>query len=117
MLKERFELIEDLIKDYDRDYAVREILSLAYDYDLEDYIGNIISEDTIDDLVQSRFDRSGWKGVTCMLSKINYLNDEYYIMNGYGNLEELTIGHLECIFDNLKRELLELMEEEEEEEE
>ena len=116
MLKERFELIESLIKNYDRDYAVREILNLAYDYDLEDYVENIISEDTIDDLVQSRFDRSGWKGVTCMLSKINYLNDEYYLMNGYGNLEELTIGYLECVFDNLKRELLELMEEEEEEE-
>ena len=50
-----------------------------------------------------------------MLSKINYLTDEYYLIDGYGNLENLTARYLECIFDDLKNELLTLTEEEEEE--
>ena len=51
-----------------------------------------------------------------MLSKINYLNDEYYFIDGYGNLEELTINRLECIFNDMKEEILNMGEEEEEEE-
>ena len=36
----------------------------------------------------------------------------YYLIDEYGNLEELTKGYLECIYEDLKRELLELIEEE-----
>ena len=51
-----------------------------------------------------------------MLSEVNYLNDEYYLINGYGNLEELTIEYLQCVFDDLKSSLSELIEEEDKEE-
>lgn len=116
MLKERLESIKDLLEDYNRDEATREILDLAYDYDLVSFVENIADEGFIDELVKNRFDSSGWQGVACMLKKINYLNDEYYFMNGYGNLEELTINRLECIFNDMKEELLNIEEEEEEEE-
>ena len=36
-----------------------------------------------------------------MLDKVNYLAADYYFMNGYGNLEELTISHLACIFSDM----------------
>ena len=110
MLKERLNSIENSIKYHGKDYAVGKILNLAYDYDLEDRVENIISREVIDDLVQFRLDKSGWEGVACMLSKINYVTDEYYLIDGYGNLEELTKEYLECIFDDLKNELLELIE-------
>ena len=116
MLKERLESIKNLLESYNRDEATVSILELAHDYDLEYFTENIIEEEMIDGLVQNRFYSGGWQGVACMLSKINYLNDDYYFMNGYGNLEELTINRLECIFNDMKEELLNIEEEEEEEE-
>ena len=101
MLKERLESIKNLLASYNRYDATREILDLAYDYDLEYYTENIIEEALIDELVQNRLYSGGWQGVSCMLSKINYLNDDYYFINGYGNLEELTISNLECIFSDM----------------
>ena len=114
MLKERLESIKNLLEDYNRDDAVREILDLSYDYGLDYYTENIIEEAMIDELVKNRLNSSGWQGVSCMLNKINYLNDEYYFIDGYGNLEELTINRLECIFNDMKEELLNIEEEEEE---
>ena len=115
MLKERLESIKNLLESYNRDDAVREILDLSYDYGLDYYTENIIEEAMIDELVQNRLYSSGWQGVACMLDKINYLNDEYYFINGYGNLEELTINRLQCIFNDMEKELLNMEEEEEEE--
>ena len=115
MLKERLESIKNLLEDYNRDDAVREILDLSYDYGLDYYTENIVEEAMIDELVKNRLNSSGWQGVSCMLNKINYLNDEYYFIDGYGNLEELTINRLECIFNDMKEELLNMEEEEEEE--
>ena len=115
MLKERLESIKNLLEDYNRHEAVREILDLSYDYGLDYYTENIIEEAMIDELVQNRLYSSGWQGVACMLDKINYLNDEYYFINGYGNLEELTINRLQCIFNDMEKELLNMEEEEEEE--
>ena len=113
MLKEKLESIEKSMKYYNKDYVAREILELAYNYNLEKYVeNNIISREIIDDLVQTRLDESGWEGVACMLNKINYVTDEYYSIDEYGNLEELTKEKLECIFEDLKKELLELIEEE-----
>ena len=116
MLKERLQSIENLMKDYNHDDVTREILDLAYDYNLEYYTEDIVNTDEIDDLVQTRLNDGGWQGVACMLSEVNYLNDEYYLINGYGNLEELTIEYLQCVFDDLKSSLLELIEEEDKEE-
>ena len=115
MLKERLESVKNLLESYNRDDAVREILDLSYDYDLDYYTEDIIEEAMIDELVQNRLYSSGWQGVACMLDKINYLNDECYFINGYGNLEELTINRLQCIFNDMEKELLNMEEEEEEE--
>ena len=112
MLRERLETIKKSMKYYKKDYIAKEILNLAYDYNLEKYAENIINREEIDDLVQFRLDKSGWEGVACMLSKINYVTDEYYLIDEYGNLEELTKAYLERIYEDLKRELLESMEEE-----
>ena len=113
MLKERLELIEKSMKYYNKDHTAREILELAYNYNLEKYVeNNIISREIIDDLVQIRLDESGWEGVACMLSKINYVTDEYYSIDRYGNLEELTKEKLEYIFEDLKKELSELIKKE-----
>ena len=50
MLKERLESIKNLLENYNRDDAVREILDLSYDYGLDYYTENIIEEAMIDEL-------------------------------------------------------------------
>ena len=60
MLKERLESIKNLLENYNRDDAVREILDLSYDYDLDYYTEDIIEEAMIDELVKNRLDSSGW---------------------------------------------------------
>ena len=100
MLKERLESIKNLLGSYNRYDATREILDLAYDYDLEEYVEDIIEESTINEIIGYRL-HCGWKNIACMLDKINYLGDDYYFMDGCGNLEELTISHLECIFSDM----------------
>ena len=112
MLKEKLQSIEKSMKYYNKDHTAREILELAHDYNLEKYTENIINREKIDDLVQIRLDESGWEGVACMLSKINYVTDEYYSIDRYGNLEELTKEKLEYIFEDLKKELSELIKKE-----
>ena len=112
MLKERLELIEKSIKYHSKDSATREVLNLAYNYGLEKYIEDIVHREEIDDLVQFRLDGSGWEGVACLLNKINYVTDEYYLIDEYGNLQELTKKYLECVYEDLKEELLELVKEE-----
>lgn len=101
MLKERLESIKNLLRSYKRYDAVREILDLAYDYDLEEYVEDIIEESTINEIIEDRLRCGGWQNIACMLDKINYLGDDYYFMDGCGNLEELTISHLECIFSDM----------------
>ena len=54
MLKERLESIKNLLGSYNRYDATREILNLAYDYDLEDYVENIIEESMINEIIQDR---------------------------------------------------------------
>lgn len=75
--------------------------------DLEDltqnygHLDDIVDTELIDELVQSRLSDGGWQGVACMLAKVEYLNDDYYIFNGYGNLEHLEIRDLEIALEDI----------------
>ena len=40
------------------------------------------------------------------------MNDNYYHIDGYGDIEDLTIGHLEDMYEDIKNELTEILEEE-----
>ena len=117
MIRERLEEIRGMLKNYDTQGAIREIINLANEYDKYDFVDDIIHTDDITDFIKARLD-SGWEGVACCLAKIEYLNDEYYLINGYGNLEELTTSTVECYLNDLRTELEgDIMEEEAELEE
>lgn len=52
-------------------------------YCLDDVIGS----DYVDDFVRERLDNGGWQGVACCISDIiNCMNDDWYEIDGYGNL-------------------------------
>ena len=107
--KELIEKIEGLRKKFSKRYLYRReiiesLFEIAYEHDLEYIVENIISAEDIDDFIQARLESSGWQGVVCCLEKVKYVEDEYYLVNGYGNLEEITLDYLRCLVDDLEKE-------------
>ena len=111
--------VEEAIKDYDVDGAVNTMYEIADNYGLiEDLLfDNIIDRDLVDDMVSSRLESTGFEGVAIMLDGIHSLNANYYYLNGYGNLEDLSISKLEVIYDDIKTTLADEISEEDLEEE
>lgn len=116
MLRERFEEIKEMLGSYDVDGAICEMVNLASEYSKEEMVDSFISEELMDDFVKARMENGGWAGVACCLAKVETLNCEWYLINGYGNLEEVSKSDVECHLHDLERELAEIMAEEEEEE-
>lgn len=118
MLKKMLIKVENAIKDYDVDGTVNAMYEIADNYGLIDDLlfDNIVDRDVIDDMVSQRL-LQGFEAVAIMLDGIHSLNDNYYYLNGYGNLEDLSIGKLEVIYSDIKTTLADEIAEEELEEE
>jgi hypothetical protein len=116
-LKERFEEVQENINNYDRTEAVENLKSIASDYGQEREVDSFIHTDDVDDFVERRFQSGGWQGVACCLTDlIHNQSDDYYNIDGYENLELVTVDLLQNTLDDLKRALSDELEEEEEEE-
>lgn len=50
----------------------------------------------------------------CFLAKVDYINDDYYYLNGYGNLENLNLEDIksfrDCVVEELETKLKEVEE-------
>ena len=116
MLKEMLIKVENSMNNYDVEGAVNTLYRIADNYGYVDELlqDNIIDRDLIDDMVSQRLEVTGFEGVTIMLDGIHNLNDNYYYINGYGNLEDLSISKLEVIYDDVKAILADELELEEE---
>ena len=119
MLKEMLIKVEKAMKEYDINRTVNAMYEIADNYGLIDDLlfDNIVDRDVIDDMVSQRLESQGFEGVTIMLDGIHSLNDDYYYLNGYGNLEDLSISKLEVIYSDIKTILTDEISEEEAEEE
>ena len=115
MLKEMLSKIENAMKDYDVERAVSAMYEIADNYGLiEDLLfDNIIDRELIDDMTSQRLEATGFEGVKIMLDGIHSLNANYYYLNGYGNLEDLSMSKLEVIYDDIKTTLADEISEEE----
>lgn len=102
---------------YDFTTCINELMSFCSENGIDEVMENFIDTDFLDELVQNRMSNGGWQGVACMLDGIDYLNDDYYIMDGYGNMQEITINDIECVISDILNSYEEYLEEDEEEEE
>ena len=84
---------------------VEELIDLAYEYELDYLVEDIISTEDIDYFIERRLESGGWQGVACCLAKINYLNDDYYEIDGYGNLKEFTFNDAKKLLDYIEEEI------------
>ena len=115
MLKEMLSKIENAMKEYDIEGVVNAMYEIAdnYGYVYELLQNNIIDRDLIDGMTSQRLETQGFEGVAIMLDGIHSLNANYYYLNGYGNLEDLSISKLEVIYSDIKTTLADEISEEE----
>ena len=102
-LEQLSEALEEMM--VDRDLVVSEMFDIAYEYEIEEIMSDIVGEEEIGYLIEDRMNIGGWQSVTCLLANIEYLNDSYYMLDGYGNLKDITIGYLECLIHDMINEL------------
>ena len=114
-IKKQLECIESKIKDFDIDGASELIVELALDHNMYDISNDFISTNEITERLLERIGddkESGWQSAYCMLSEIKSLNCEWYYLNGYNNIEHLTIERLEMALDELRSALEDQIEKE-----
>jgi len=96
----------------------RFLVNFCNENGLEDYVSDIIDTDTLDDMTVREAEKYGFERVYHFVSGIEYLNDEYYYIDAYGNARNLADSDVDWIFDEvLKDEDFEWDEEWEEESE
>ena len=102
---ERIKTLRGIIDDLSTAELVGELINLACEYGLDYLVEDIISTEDIDYFIGERLKSSGWQGVACCLAKINYINDDYYEIDGYGNLKEITFNDAKKLLDYIEEEI------------
>lgn len=102
---ERIKTLRRIIDNLSTGELVTELIDLAYEYELDYLVEDIISTEDIDYFIEVRLENGGWQGVACCLAKINYLNDDYYEIDGYGNLKEFTFNDAKKLLDYIEAEI------------
>lgn len=102
---ERIKTLRGIIDDLSIGELVEELIDLAYEYELDYLVEDIISTEDIDYFIEERLKSGGWQGVACCLAKINYLNDDYYEFDDYGNLKEFTFNDAKKLLDYIEEEI------------
>ena len=107
--------IEENIKKGNIEEVLNGMYDLANEYDgvISIINDNIIDTEIINELIKEKInDGADWVSIKILLEDIHYMNDNYYHIDGYGNIEDLTIGHLELMYEDIKNELTDILEEE-----
>ena len=101
----KIKTLRGIIDDLSTGELVGELIGLAYEYGLDYLVEDIISTDDIDYFIEERLKNGGWQGVACCLAKINYMGDDYYEIDGYGNLKEFTFDDAKKLLDYIEEEI------------
>ena len=105
-VKERIENIK-ISYNYEESYTnlyntVIDYMNDTQDFDLEYLFEDFIDYETAEEIARNELNNGGLIRLRCYLGDAN-LNDEIFKLDGYGNLENITIDDL----NNLKDEILE----------
>lgn len=106
-IKRTLENIKAFIEDYEYEKAIGALKDLASEYGYEESVNEFVDEYSIGYLLQGRMesDFQNWASAACFLAQVEGLNDEYYYLDGYGNLRNVQKDDLECALRDLTRDL------------
>ena len=110
-----FRGIEENIRRGNIEEVLNGMYDLANEYDgvISIIDDNIIDTEIINELIKEKInDGADWVSIKILLDGIKYNSDNYYHIDGYGNIEDLTIGRLELMYEDIKNELIDILEEE-----
>lgn len=79
-------------------------VDFCYENKLENYADDFIHTDDLDEFVARRVQSGGWQGVACMLNRVDWFDDEYYHIDGYGNIENVNPNILDAYKSDILRE-------------
>lgn len=82
-------------------YSVEDVINFAVSLGRDEYVDDIVSDATLDEMVAHIADDGGWQRVAYFLAGIDWKNDGFYRINGYGNAENLDRDYLRCIVDDV----------------
>ena len=77
------------------------LFRIADEYDVYDTLNQVVREEEIDYIIKDY----SWERIYFFLAEIKDLNQEYYYLNGYGNLENLTTEKLDIILEDFIEEI------------
>ena len=73
-----------------------DIIEFLYNYQLDKGAEfEIVNSVDLDSIVQDTV-KYGWQRVACFLAGIDSMNEDYYRIDGYGNVKNITENDLEC---------------------
>lgn len=98
--------------DYSGGNDVEDVINLAYSAesarlidDALEHVGDIVDDEQLDELVENIAQEGGWRRVRYFLKGIEFADEEYYRLNGYGNAESLTCAQIDSIIDDVFNEI------------
>lgn len=78
-----------------------ELFKIAYDYSVYDLLDVIVTNEDIEVIIEEYVNSgSSWERIAIFLSGVKVLNQQYYHLNGYGNLENLTSEKFYILLDD-----------------
>lgn len=88
-------------------YDMGDVINFANEIEKEEHVEHIIDDESLDEFVEYQAKVNGWQRVAHMLHKIDYMNEKYYYINGYGNIENVPVGHEEMLVKDMLSEIKE----------
>ena len=88
------------------DDKVNTLFGIAGEYDIYETLDQIVKADVIDDVIRDYMNTgSTWERIAIFLAGIKVLNQEYYYLDSYENLENLTTEKLDIIIEDFIEEI------------
>lgn len=80
---------------------VNDFMDYVYQNDLYEYTDDILDNNAIEDYIENNVKKDGWERIKYMLESIENVNYDYLIVDGYGNLKNITNKDLNYIIDDI----------------
>lgn len=80
-------------------YDIGDAINFANDVEMYELVENIITDVQLDEHVAYQAQEYGWQRVKYLLGQVEYIDDDYYEFDGYGNVTNISYDRHKEIVD------------------